>query len=124
MSTNPQRGFSLIELIIVIVILGALSAVALPRFVDLSQEADRAALEGVAGTLSSAAAINFSADIAGSGDALDVTNCEDVQSLLSGGLPAGYSIDPAPVAEGATTDCTLNSPEGQTATFQAIGVIT
>ena len=54
---TKQKGFTLIELIIVIVILGALAAVAVPRFIDLSDEAQEAALDGVQGAVTSAAAI-------------------------------------------------------------------
>ena len=53
-----QQGFTLIELVVVIVILGILAATALPRFVDLTDDASRAAVAGVAGGLSSASAIN------------------------------------------------------------------
>ncbi|UPW18000.1 type II secretion system GspH family protein [Agarivorans sp. TSD2052] len=46
---SKQAGFSLIELVIVIVILGILAATALPRFLDVTDEAKVASLEGVAG---------------------------------------------------------------------------
>lgn len=116
-----QKGFTLIELVIVIVILGALAAVAVPRFIDLSQEANEAAVAGVAGGLSSASAINYAAFKADSGDYENVNNCTDVSVALQGGLPTGYTITAAAVAEDAAEDCTLTGPEGDTATFQAIG---
>lgn len=61
---NNQSGFTLIELVVVIVILGILAVTALPRFVDLSGDARRAAAQGVAGALGSASAINYSAALA------------------------------------------------------------
>ena len=61
---KKQAGFTLIELVMVIVILGILSAFALPRFADLTGNARAASIDGLAGALKSAAAIAHAQQIA------------------------------------------------------------
>ena len=55
---NQQSGFTLIELVTVIVILGVLAAFAIPRFSGLETQARIAAVNGLAGSVKSAGALS------------------------------------------------------------------
>ncbi len=57
---NKQSGFTLIELVVVIIILGILAATAVPKFVDLQSDARVSALQGLKGALESAATLTYS----------------------------------------------------------------
>lgn len=125
-AVNLHRGFTLIELVIVIVVLGILAAVAIPQYIDLSGDAKNAAVLGVAGALSASNAVNYSSRKENSANGIAISNCTNVGSTLAGGLPTSYAVTSAAVASGASATCTLTYTPSTgatvTATFQANGI--
>jgi MSHA pilin protein MshA len=87
MKSYQSRGFTLIELVVVITILGILAAFAIPKFIALDSQARSATVNGLAGTVKSAAALARSL------------------SMATGGKPATVSM------EGVTVNMVNNYPD-------------
>lgn len=86
-----QQGFTLIELVVVITILGILAAFAIPRFASLDSNARIAAINGLAGSMRSASALAHSLYLAGGSSATSVTMEGNVVPLTFGYPSAGTS---------------------------------
>ncbi len=103
-----QCGFSLVELIMVIVVIGILSAMALPKFGTITPTAADANAQSIAGALGVAAA-NYNAQCAVGLGSCTALTCSTGMNLLSGITVGDYAVAGSP-----NSGCTIKHVQGET----------
>ncbi|WP_318478536.1 type II secretion system protein [Photobacterium leiognathi] len=104
-----QGGFTLIELVVVIVILGILAVTAAPKFMNLQNDARKASLEGLKGSIQGAAGIVYGKSAIEGKESTATAKVGDID--VAYGYPQATSAALGAAVNGLSTDWTCDTPK-------------
>ena len=116
------KGFGFVEVVMLLVVIAILASTAIPSFVTGRADDRQVAVDGVAGSLSSASAINYAVRSIHGSNGVAISNCVDVVNALEGSLDNAFRIESAPIATNTKGDCKVVNKAGESAIFVAHGV--
>ena len=109
---SDQKGFTIIELVMVIVIIGILAATAIPKFVDLKSNADTAVLDGIGGSLHATVSMKHAQYLINSASTYDAA-----------AIAAAVDVSGATVTEAAGTITAKVTSSGTTRAYVVSGTL-
>jgi prepilin-type N-terminal cleavage/methylation domain-containing protein len=124
---KKQSGFTLVELVVVVAILGALAVVAIPKIIGTTNDARKASAKKVAMALTNASMQNYLIKGADNTKGTTVGTCTAVPTLLHlAALPSGYAVTSGSIVTplDTATTCYLSTDTTPVVTveFSAMGI--
>ena len=117
-----HQGISLIEIVIIVVSLGVVAVVAIPKLIDLSSDIRIVAIKRYSNALTEANSLNYIARKENANKGISIQNCQDLPNALLEKPPSGYSIVAQGIESEETVTCILHGPKAVTAMFTVTGI--